>query len=81
MSSLVVHSVNSTPGIKQGHFDKTEFEKFIYFVDKYSFKGDFFSQQQKCCNLSQHFLQHNLKCSPTYSQTIFSAVQSLCLGK
>ena len=32
MSSLVVHSVNSTPGIKQGHFDKTEFEKFIYFV-------------------------------------------------
>ena len=42
MSSIVFHSVNSTPGIKQGHFDKTEFENFIYFKDKYSFKGDFF---------------------------------------
>lgn len=52
MSSIVFHSVNSTPGIKQDHFDKTEFEKFIYFMDKYSFKGDFFPQQQNCCNLS-----------------------------
>ena len=42
MSSIVFHSVNSTSGIKQGHFDKTEFEKFMYFMDKYSFKGDFF---------------------------------------
>lgn len=35
VSSIMFHSVNSRLlAIKQGHFDKTEFEKLIYFMDK-----------------------------------------------
>lgn len=80
MSSIVFHSVNSTAGIKQDHFDKTEFEKFIYFMDKYSFKGDFFSSTTE---LLQPILTFSAAQSQmlTYSQTIFSAVQRLWLGK
>ena len=79
MSSIVFHSVNSTSGIKQGHFDKTEFENFMYFMDKYSFKGDFFFS----IKLLQLILTFSAAQSQmlTYSQTIFSAVQRLWLGK